>query len=456
VSEFPGPIICEKDYNNLQDLKDKLSGINDEIKRLANPFENIGNSIFMSRAAVKLANIDSVYQINAHLGNIYAPQSDGRFSFCDIAGGPGAFSEYLFWRFPEAYGYGITLREARGLEWDPKLIKSPRFEPVWGEDDSGNLFTQWEFFERRIKENYSDGVDLAVADGGFGLTGKNLRRKEFLSSRLITVEFYLGFACIREGGSFVCKVFDTVTEYMYHITYILSLAFDEIIMFKPVSSRPANEERYLVCKGRRRDIKVPSDLFKQIIGEFSDENFLSSIVPEKIGLPNDYLAWMDEQNRLSIHRQTYYVNEIIEVSRGKKIELLYNINKALLLWDLPGNIEKSSRKLVKTKTKTKNKVSIDYDRSDLYLYDDVKSFLASKDSSEFPYKSLYYEDSDVIEMFKSLKLYNWRSNVYFFNKNNQYMIRNINKPFQDLKYKRSEEHTSELQSPVPISYAVFC
>ena len=25
-----------------------------------------------------------------------------------------------------------------------------------------------------------------------------------------------------------------------------------------------------------------------------------------------------------------------------------------------------------------------------------------------------------------------------------------------LNYKRSEEHTSELQSPVPISYAVFC
>ena len=25
-----------------------------------------------------------------------------------------------------------------------------------------------------------------------------------------------------------------------------------------------------------------------------------------------------------------------------------------------------------------------------------------------------------------------------------------------VKFRRSEEHTSELQSPVPISYAVFC
>jgi len=32
----------------------------------------------------------------------------------------------------------------------------------------------------------------------------------------------------------------------------------------------------------------------------------------------------------------------------------------------------------------------------------------------------------------------------------------LNEQTTDLLEERSEEHTSELQSPVPISYAVFC
>ena len=102
-------------YDELQKLKENLGNIDSSINRAVNPFESIGNSIFMSRAGVKLANIDAVYQLNGSLANIFSLQSEAPntyttpLTFCDIAGGPGAFSEYIFWRNPSSSGYGITL-----------------------------------------------------------------------------------------------------------------------------------------------------------------------------------------------------------------------------------------------------------------------------------------------------------------------------------------------------------
>ena len=434
ITSFPPSMV--EGYDELQKLKENLGNIDSSINRAVNPFESIGNSIFMSRAGVKLANIDAVYQLNGSLANIFSLQSEAPntyttpLTFCDIAGGPGAFSEYIFWRNPSSSGYGITLKNVKGLDWSTKLDKY-NFTPFNGGDGTGNLYTNWKEFEFYILENNSGGVNLSVADGGFEVEGKDFSRQEFLSSRLITVELYLGFACIKEGGSFVCKVFDTVTKYMYDIIYALSLAFDEIIMFKPMSSRPANGERYLVCRGRNEDIEIPRRIFTQVINSFTDDTYVSQVFNV---LPQNYMDWMDEQNMLSIDRQNYYVDHIIRSARGEEIEMyVYNNNKALLLWSLPGNIEKTKKKKhVEIKD---NLLDVNYDRIDLYSYKNVKDFMNSKDVTSFPYKRLYYEDDDLVKMFQRLKAYQWRANMTYFNRDNPYEIRNLNMKPVELKYK---------------------
>jgi len=433
-TSFPPSMV--EGYDELQKLKENLENIDVSINRAVNPFESIGNSIFMSRAGVKLANIDAVYHLNGFLPNIFSPQSEESddyttpITFCDIAGGPGAFSEYIYWRNPSSTGYGITLKNVKGLDWSTKLSKYD-FTPFDGGDGTGNLYTNWKEFEFYILENNSGGVNLSVADGGFEVEGKDFSRQEFLSSRLVTVELYLGFACIKESGSFVCKVFDTVTKYMYDIIYALSLAFDETIMFKPMSSRPANGERYLVCLGRKENIDIPRNIFTQVIESFTDEMYVSQIFNV---LPQNYTDWMDTQNMLSIERQNYYVDLIIRSARSEEIEMyVYNNNKALLLWGLPGNIEKNKKKrYIEIKD---NLLDINYDRKDLYSYKNVKDFLESKDVSSFPYKSLYYEDVDIVKMFQRLKAYQWRANMRYFNKDTPYEIRNLNMKPVELKYK---------------------
>ena len=45
------------------------------------------------------------------------------------------------------------------------------------------------------------------------------------------------------GGHFVCKVFDLFTPFSIGLVYLMYRVFDEVYIFKPVTSRPANSER---------------------------------------------------------------------------------------------------------------------------------------------------------------------------------------------------------------------
>lgn len=50
------------------------------------------------------------------------------------------------------------------------------------------------------------------------------------------------------GGTFVCKFFDIHEEFTANIVWLLYQLFEGICITKPLSSRPANSERYIVCK----------------------------------------------------------------------------------------------------------------------------------------------------------------------------------------------------------------
>lgn len=55
------------------------------------------------------------------------------------------------------------------------------------------------------------------------------------------------------GGTFVCKFFDILEEFTGDLVWLLYQVFDTICITKPLSSRPANSERYIICKGLRFD-----------------------------------------------------------------------------------------------------------------------------------------------------------------------------------------------------------
>lgn len=47
------------------------------------------------------------------------------------------------------------------------------------------------------------------------------------------------------GGHFVCKLFDLFTPFSVGLVYLMRLVFNQVCICKPVTSRPANSERWV-------------------------------------------------------------------------------------------------------------------------------------------------------------------------------------------------------------------
>lgn len=351
----PDPRYCSVDrYLEVQQLKDRFDDTNPrylEARNMTNPFEEIRCSIFMNRAAIKLANIDAMYNLTLHYGGLLKMVVDGIFTFCDIAGGPGGFTQYLQFRRPDAMGYGITLKNE--LDWNPSKLDVTRMNFIYGDDGTGNLYTNWESFVRQVTTTEVLGVDLVTADGGFDLdincdtpattvsiqpsSKERYRRQEFLSSRLLLCQLLIALRTLKVGGTFVCKVFDTVTSLSAQLLYLAARSFETISIFKPISSRPANAERYLICQGRRERITSYAQILATANAAYTRDANVISII--RSDLPADFEAWLTRQNNASIDRQLIVARRILryldnDLTVLKEIPLM-DPEKALIVWNLP-------------------------------------------------------------------------------------------------------------------------
>lgn len=89
-----------------------------------------------------------------------------------------------------------------------------------------------------------------MADGGFSVEGQE-NIQEILSKQLYLAQCLVALSILRTNGSFVVKLFDLFTPFSVGLIYLMSKCFDKICICKPNTSRPANSERYLVCKWKR-------------------------------------------------------------------------------------------------------------------------------------------------------------------------------------------------------------
>jgi len=337
VNSSPAAIYAKR-YDNLQKIKDAFDDKDFIIARDAmNPFETIGRSIFINRAAIKLANIDSVLNVTPNIFTFDQKQSSSPFTFCDVAAGPGGFTQYMQYRYPNSKGYGMTLRSDK-LDWNKEILDMSRFTPFYGPDKTGNLYSNWNWFIEYVLHNEPNGVDLVTADGGFDLEEGDdktlLRRQEFLSSRLLLTQALVSVACCKLGGNAVIKVFDTVTKFSAHVLYILSRCFEQIMIFKPVTSRPANAERYVVCMNRKANIKDDIEILSNATERYTDTLYLSSLFQEP--LPPAFEKWLMTNNNISIDSQLRAAQNILLYLNGQNPVLAeYNIFKFLIIWNLP-------------------------------------------------------------------------------------------------------------------------
>jgi len=193
--------------------------------------------------------------------------------YVGLAEGPGGFVECFInhrrscFKDTFDYIYCITLKESTTCSYKNQTQKTtPEWNKIqkllserkktkakitlsYGKDDTGNLYNL-ENIKHFRKEVLEDGgkVDLVTGDGGLDFS-INFNCQEQLSFHLIFCEIVSAFSVLKTGGSFVLKMFDIHTSNTLQLIFLLSNYFDEIILTKPYTSRPANSEKYVVCKG---------------------------------------------------------------------------------------------------------------------------------------------------------------------------------------------------------------
>ncbi|KAI4873372.1 hypothetical protein NFI96_022165 [Prochilodus magdalenae] len=254
---------------------DDLEG--EEMRRArtrSNPYETIRGAFFLNRAAMKMANMDHVFDYmftnpKDGQGKPLVRDKEGELLyFGDVCAGPGGFSEYVLWRKRwHAKGFGMTLKGANDFKLeDFYAAPSELFEPYYGEggvDGDGDITLPENISAFRnfvLESTERRGLHFLMADGGFSVEGQE-NIQEVLSKQLLLCQFLTALSVVRTGGHFVCKTFDLFTPFSVGLIYLLYLCFERVSLFKPLTSRPANSERYVVC----RSLKPGSDAVRDYL-----------------------------------------------------------------------------------------------------------------------------------------------------------------------------------------------
>ena len=196
-----------------------------------------------------------MWEILHNYGFFTVEQQKSKINIVNIAEGPGGFIEalvnyrYKYFRQTDEIN-AITLKsvtkEIPG--WDKAqsfLRENPNVKINYGVDNTGNIYKLENI--KHFSENLAEKADFITADGGFDFSS-DFNDQEKQSLRIIFCEIVLALSCQNLGGTFICKFFDLYSKTSLKLIFLLKCLYNEIIIDKPVTSRPANSEKYIICK----------------------------------------------------------------------------------------------------------------------------------------------------------------------------------------------------------------
>ncbi|KAF0685623.1 Aste57867_22522 [Aphanomyces stellatus] len=318
------PTPLERSHFSMQKLLDMKSQLHQAnlpadvyrtSRAVANPYECIGKWKFVNRSAMKMAEMDARMSL--------LPQVDA-VSFVDLCGAPGGFSEYLVFkaasRRQDIAGQGISIRVPGNphLDWhlsdDMKRVMSISY----GADDTGNLYIQdnMDDFTQRVLAAHPHGVDVVAADGGFQ-DARNQSDQEERMHRLVLCEILTMCRVLTPGGHFVCKTFELSTAFSARLLFLLHHLFEELAIVKPITSRPASSERYIV--GRQWRYFQPAciiDYLGAINASFERQVFVENYATLDAAWKQDeaFATFVEESATEFASRQTQAIERILAVA----------------------------------------------------------------------------------------------------------------------------------------------
>ena len=260
TNEQPGTIISPSQSDYLYEIKKHIGLIEkdwDIFKKYTNPYEYIHTNIPhknkyvatcnpLSRSYFKMIEIMKIFKLEV---------SSKPIRSFHLAEGPGGFIEALCKQRKCKYDkyIGMTILDDKH---DPNI-------PAWkktrnflnqnknvvienGEDGTGNILSMTNFMY--CATNYASCMDLITGDGGFDFSS-DFNNQESHIANLLFAQMAFALVMQKQGGCFILKIFDSFMHHTVDLLYILSSFYERVSIVKPHTSRYANSEKYVVCKG---------------------------------------------------------------------------------------------------------------------------------------------------------------------------------------------------------------
>ena len=330
--ELKSDFLNKKEIDDLLENKNKIDTVGchkiwDKAKKLSNDYElihlpnkkvkceSIAEYEPLSRSYFKLWEI--IFDFN-----LFPESKTEKICVAGIAEGPGGFLEAIN-NYRQQYFsikdniYGMTLRSTDNdiPGWKKArdfLDRNINIKVIYGIDNTGNIYNykNIEYFRNSLE----DMAYITTADGGFDFS-IDFNKQEQLSYRIIFCEIVSALSVQKKGGSFVCKFFDMYTTFTIKLLYLINMFFEEVYITKPLTSRPANSEKYIVAKNflgiSENYIKKLLDIVNVWDIIYNSKLFINDIFD--IELPELFLNKIKEYNTHNYKVQINNINKTLNI-----------------------------------------------------------------------------------------------------------------------------------------------
>jgi len=299
----------------------------DAFKRFTNPYEYIHTNVPNKRKSVsKYKPLSRSYFKMIEISHYFkllnvSTKSPPIYTF-HLAEGPGGFIEAIANmrqnRADDKY-VGMTILDDLDDPNIPGWKKSKQFlndhPNVFiesGGDQTGNILSIENF--DYCCEKYGSTMDIITGDGGFDFS-IDFNNQEVYITKLLFAQMSYALCLQKPGGRFILKIFDCFMLHTLDILLLLSSMYEKVYITKPQTSRYANSEKYLVCKGFRM---IDRSLFLPLLRDtFIKTMTTNQHVQRFLSFPHSlhFLSRIEEYNAIFGRQQIeniYYTLSMIE------------------------------------------------------------------------------------------------------------------------------------------------
>lgn len=350
------PVISNSLSSYLYEIKEKIDLQKrdwDIFKKYTNTYEYIDSQIPHKKKSVsKYRPLSRSYFKMIEMVYIFNLRFDSKpIHTFHLAEGPGGFIEAIvnLRNSPHDIYTGMTILDNENNPNIPAwkktegfLKKHPNVIIEKGADSTGNILSLENFVY--CKEKYGNQMNLITADGGFDFS-IDFNKQEITITKLLFAQICFALAMQKQGGCFILKIFDCFMQHTIDLLYILSSFYERVYILKPNTSRSANSEKYIICKGF---LYSSSAAYYQYLYNAFDKmlQYDDSKIYRFLSMPIPYyfLSKLEEYNAIIGQQQLENIHYTISLIENKykqdKIDNLTKVNiQKCIHWCMKHNIE---------------------------------------------------------------------------------------------------------------------